>query len=152
MKLWHIISAQSAVVGAAAGFSGYLALAIAIERAGDGSGQVLSYGQQAALFSLPLCTFLGAAIGLSLSLAVLRRYAESILVALIAGLGGCVFVMSSWMDQINRYGRDPSEMVLYYPPLAASALALLVGAASAVARARREKTASVECKASKRAG
>lgn len=33
-----------------------------------------------------------------------------------------------WSDQITRYGPDPSEAVLYYPPLACSGIALFTAA------------------------
>ena len=46
-----------------AGFAGYIALAFALEAEPTETESVLSYGQQAILISLPICTVLGASVG-----------------------------------------------------------------------------------------
>ena len=113
------------LLGGFIGFAGYIAAALLLEARDGVSGPRLSYGQQAGLISLPICTMIGAAIGFGVSLSLARRYLFSIVLLLFVWLCGCGIVNSMWNDQIARYGRDPSEVVLYYPPLAFSILALI---------------------------
>jgi hypothetical protein len=123
-------------IGGFIGFAGYIAAASILEAHDDWSGPRLSYGQQAGLISLPICTMIGAAIGLGFAFAIVRRYMVSIALLLLVSLCGWCIVNVMWNDQIARYGRDPSEVVLYYPPMAFSMLALaaafIVGLVAAV--------------------
>jgi hypothetical protein len=53
-----------------------------------------------------------------------RQYVTSVLLLLAVAFCGWAINNSLWTDQIKRYGPDPSEAVLYCPPLACSGLAL----------------------------
>lgn len=75
---------------------------------------------------MPLCTVIGAVIGLGIALAMARLHALAICILLASGSVGCSLITSIWNRQIARYGRDASEFVLYYPPMGACALAMLV--------------------------
>jgi hypothetical protein len=108
------------------GFAGTIAAALLLETGDEWSGPRLSYGQQAGLISLPICTIIGAAIGLGVSLAFAGRYLVAIVLLILMWLSSWRIMNSMWSDQILRYGRDPSEAVLYFPPIAFSFLALLV--------------------------
>lgn len=128
--------------GGVIGFAGYIAAALLLETGDDWSGPRLSYGQQAVLISWPICTIIGAAIGLGFSLAFAGRYSVAIVLLILTWLSSWGLVNSMWSDQIVRYGRDPSEAVLFYPPIAFSFLALLVALTigSVVAVRRRAKS------------
>ena len=112
------------LLGAFLGFAGYIAVAFLLEARNEPLSPTLSYGQQAGLISLPLCTIIGTAIGFSVALSRARRYFASIVMLVLVWYSGSTVVNSMWNDQIARYGRDPSEIVLYWPPLAFSMLAL----------------------------
>ena len=110
-----------------------------IESRNTATEPILSFGQQFGLISLPICTMIGAAIGLGFAFSVARRYTVSIILLLLVSLAGCTLNNSFWNDQIARYGRDPSEAVLYYPPLALSGLAFITAVLVAfVAAAKRQ--------------
>jgi hypothetical protein len=111
------------ILGGVFGFGGCIFAASMIESRNTATEPILSYGQQFGLISLPICTMIGAAIGLGFAFLVARRYAVSILLLLLVSLAGWNLNNSFWNDQIARYGRDQSEAVLYYPPLAFSGLA-----------------------------
>jgi hypothetical protein len=112
-------------IGGVFGFGGCIFAATLIESRNTATEPILSYGQQFGLISLPICIMIGAAIGLGFAFSVARRYAVSILLLLLVSLAGWALNNSFWNDQIARYGRDPSETVLYYPPLALSGLAFI---------------------------
>lgn len=115
------------VIGAVTGFVGYLVGALLLEKAflSNRTGSMLSYGQEAMLISLPQCTVLGAGLGIAAAfLRVKHRLAGTTILCLVASLG-TLNTASRWSAQIAVYGRDPSEIVLYYPPLAICSLALM---------------------------
>lgn len=112
--------------GAFIGFASYIVAAPMLEPQNELPWPRLSHGIQAGLISLPLCMILGAAIGIGIAFAIVRRHLISIVLLLLAGLGNWRVVNSMWDEQIRRYGRDPCEAVLYYPPLGFSILALVV--------------------------
>lgn len=112
------------VVGGITGFIGYIFAASILENRDTTAEPILSYGQQAGLISLPMCTLISAAIGLGLAFSIVRQFATSIVLLLLVSLSGWAINNSFWNDQIRRYGPDPSESVLYYPPLACSGIAL----------------------------
>ena len=128
--------------GGVAGFTGYLFAAFILENRVTSGEPILSYGQHAGLISLPMCTLISAAIGLGLAFSIIRQYATSILILLLVSLSGWAINNSLWNDQIRTYGPDPSEAVLYYPPLACSGIALFIAAVVA-ARALLEKRKQV---------
>ena len=114
------------LLGGFIGFSGYFVALSLLDSRSQTSGPTLSYGQQAALFSLPICTIMGNVIGFSVALSVARKYLRAIAFLLGAGLYATAVVILLWNIQIAQYGRDPSEIVLYYPPLTAALSALIV--------------------------
>jgi pimeloyl-ACP methyl ester carboxylesterase len=111
------------------GSVGYIVAALLLEARSEFAGPRLSYGQQFGLISLPLCTLMGAALGFGIALSLARRYLISVVLLVLAALIGWGIVTSMWNEQIARYGRDPSEVVLYYPPLGISILSLAVALA-----------------------
>ncbi|MEM6330914.1 MAG: hypothetical protein AAF790_11775 [Planctomycetota bacterium] len=131
------------LLGGAVGFGGYLVAARALEAriAESEAAPRLSYGQQAALISLLITTLIGFCVGLGAAMALGRQRAFSICVLLATGVAGCALIAMLWGNQVARYGRDPSEAVLYYPPLVAALLAMAaaatLGVAPLVARRRR---------------
>ena len=124
-----------------AGFVGYIALAISLERQPAENETVLSHGQQAMLISLPICTMIAASAGFALAFAFVRQRALSIILLFATSLLGWLVTRSLWNSQIAQYGRDASETVLYYPPAgyaaAAMCLGLLLLLISTVRRAKR---------------
>jgi hypothetical protein len=113
------------VGGASLGFVGCMVASLVLEAGLKPAGPTLSYGQQWGLIVLPLCTLIGAAIGLGVAFALVERPVISLVLLLVVSIVGSGVVSSMWNAQIARYGRDPSEVVLYYPPLALSMLALV---------------------------
>ncbi len=103
---------------------GYIFAASMLEIRDTTTEPIRPYGQQAGLISLPMCTLICAAIGLGLALSIVRQYAAAILMLLLVSLSSWAINDSFWSDQIKRHGPDPSEAVLYYPPLACSACSL----------------------------
>jgi hypothetical protein len=120
------------IVGGIAGFTGYLFAATIFENRDTTIESILTYGQQAGLISLPMCTLICAAIGLALAFSFIRQYAIAILILLLASMSGWAINNSFWSDQIRTHGPDPSEVVLYYPPLECSGMALSTAAIVAV--------------------
>ena len=114
------------LLGGFIGFAGYIAAALMLEPRPGPFEPTLSYGQQAVLISLPFCTVIGCAIGFGVAFLLVRRYLVSIVLLFVVSLISWGMVNSMWRDQIKHYGRDPSEVVLYYPPLAFSVLALAI--------------------------
>jgi len=119
-------------VGAFFGFAGYIVAAPMLEPQNELPWPRLSHGIQAGLISLPLCMIVGAAIGIGIAFAIVRRRLISIVLLLLAALGNWRVVNSMWDEQIKRYGRDPCEAVLYYPPLGFSILAVVAALAVAL--------------------
>lgn len=111
--------------GGIVGLVGYWVAAFLIEASLDLSGPGLSYGQQAFYVSQPLCVLIGGGIGLGVALLLVRLPFVSFLTLALVSYGGWYSNNSLWNNQIARYGRDPSEFVLYYPPMAFSLLALI---------------------------
>ncbi len=109
------------------GTIGYIAAAIALENCIVESEPGLSHGQQAALISTPLCGLTGAMIGLAIALVIERRAFLGIAMFFVTGCVGAGIICSLWSGQISQYGRDSSEIVLYYPPLGASFLCCFLG-------------------------
>lgn len=109
------------------GFVGDIVMGLVIEiyYMPRSSSPMLSYGQEAGLISLPLCTMIGAAIGAALAIATMGYMVLSAGWLLFTAMGGSAIVCALWASQVASYGRDPSEMVLYLPPLGICALALL---------------------------
>jgi len=120
------------LLGGFVGFGGYIVAASLLEARNEPLFPTLSYGQEAGLISLPLCTMIAAAIGFGVALARARRYFASIIMLVLVWYSGSAIVNSIWNNQIARYGRDPSEIVLYWPPLAFSLLALVAAAGVAL--------------------
>jgi len=112
------------MIGGIAGFVGYIFATTILENRDTTTDPVLSYGQQAGLISLPMCTLISAATGLGVAFTIARQYVTSVLLLLVVSLCGWATNNSLWNDQIKRYGPDPSEAVLYYPPLVCSGIAL----------------------------
>lgn len=128
-----------------AGFAGYIALALGLEVQPTESEPVLSHGQQAILISLPICTLLAASVGIALAFLVAgQRLFAALLLCSIAIIGYSI-TRSIWNAQIAQYGRDPSEIVLYYPPAGYAAvsaiLAILVTVGALRGRKRRRTIA-----------
>ncbi|HBE68798.1 MAG TPA: hypothetical protein DDW52_11685 [Planctomycetaceae bacterium] len=123
------------LLGGVAGFIGYIAAAIAIESRIERSPiePVLPYGQTAAFLSLPLCTLVLASTGVAIALALTQSLRASIgaLIHVFAIGSGitCLF----WASQVRQFGRDPSEYVLFLPPLVCSLCPLFVAAIIALA-------------------
>jgi hypothetical protein len=110
-----------------AGFAGYIALAITLERQPAENEPVLSHGQQAILISLPICTMIAASTGFALAFAFVRKRALSISLLFVIALLGWLVTRSLWNAQIAQYGRDASEVVLYYPPAGYAAATMFLG-------------------------
>lgn len=110
-----------------AGFAGYIALAIMMERPPADNEPMLSYGQQAFLVSLPLCTIIAASIGGAITVALVGKRGLSVALLFVIALMGWLVTWSLWNGQIAQYGRDPSEVVLYYPPAGYAAAAASLG-------------------------
>ncbi|MGB7346320.1 MAG: hypothetical protein WBD20_19030 [Pirellulaceae bacterium] len=122
-----------------AGFAGYIALAITLERQPAENEPVLSHGQRAFFISLPICTMIAAATGGALAFAFVRQRALSIILLFVIALVGWLITRSLWDAQIAQYGHDASEVVLYYPPAGyAAATACLALLLSISMLARRE--------------
>lgn len=131
------------MIGGIAGFVGYIFASITLEDRDTATEPILSYGQQAGLISIPMCTLICAATGLGVAFTIGRQYVTSVLLLLAVAFCGWAINNSLWNDQIKRYGPDPSEAVLYYPPLACSGLALftaMVVAAWATLASRKQVT------------
>ena len=132
------------MLGATVGFAAYVASGLAIESffMPSRSGPTLSYGQAAGLVSLPISTIIGAASGFAVAFAWTGRWLVSSALLLLVAIIGASAVLRVWNQQIAHYGRDPSEMVLFYPPLA---LCLIVATGTlfvtAIGVARRDSTA-----------
>jgi len=120
------------MIGGVAGFAGYIFASIILEKRDTATESILSYGQQAGLISLPMCTLISAATGLGVAFTIARQYVTSILLLLAVSISGWAINNSLWNDQIKRYGPDPSEAVLYYPPLACSGISLFTAVIVAV--------------------
>src|SRR5687768_16958996 len=77
------------VFGGGLGFAAFVAGALILETnfMPRPVGPTLSYGQAAGLFSLPLCTLLGAAIGVCVAMASAGRFVASAVLLLLTG--GC---------------------------------------------------------------
>jgi hypothetical protein len=81
-----------------------------------------------------------AATGFGVAFTIGRKYVTSVLLLLAVAFCGWAINNSLWNDQIKKYGPDPSEAVLYYPPPACSGLALftaMIVAAWATLKSRR---------------
>lgn len=114
------------MIGGIVGFIGYLFASTILDNREVTTEPSLSYGQQAGLISLPMCTFISAATGLGIAFTITRQYVTSVLILLVVSLCGWAINHSLWSAQVRRYGPDPSEAVLYYPPLACSGIALCI--------------------------
>ncbi len=110
-----------------AGFAGYIALAITLERQPEENEPVLSHGQQAILISLPICTMIAASTGFALAFCFVRQRALSIILLFVIALVGWLITRSLWNAQISQYGHDASEVVLYYPPAGYAAATVCLG-------------------------
>ena len=130
------------ILGGFAGFIGYIAAAIAIESRIERwpTESVLSYGQTAAFLSLPLCTLLLASTGFSVALTFTRSLRTCIGVLVLVCAFGSGITCLFWSSQVGQYGRDPSEYVLFLPPLVCSLcplfLAGILALASFIARGK----------------
>ena len=120
------------MIGGIVGFAGYIFASTILEKRDTTTEPFLSYGQQAVLISLPMCTLMNAATGLGIAFKIAGQYVSSVLLLLAVSLCGWAINNSLWNDQIRRYGPDPSEAVLYYPPLACSGIALFTAVIVAV--------------------
>lgn len=111
-----------------ADITGYLFAATIPDKRDTTIEPVLSYGGP----SLPMCTLICTAIGLALAFSFIRQTGTAILILLLASLSGWAINNSFWNNQIRTHGPDPSEAVLYYPPLACSEIAVSTAAIVAV--------------------
>ena len=101
-------------------------------------GMKLSYGQAAALISLPVCAVLGSAIGFAFAFVYIRRYRIAAVLLMLVAILGAAVIVPMWNQQVARYGSDPSEVVLFYPPLALCGLAAMASiGVAAIGLARR---------------
>ena len=123
--------------GLITGAVSYIALAIVLENRNAESHPILSYGQQACLISMPLCAIMGAMIGLSVAFVVGRQAFIGAALSFITGCIGALSVNSLWSDQVSQYGRDYSEIVLFYPPMGAAMLCWLCATIAGVLAYRR---------------
>ncbi|MBM3965966.1 MAG: hypothetical protein FJ308_13020 [Planctomycetes bacterium] len=121
-----VVLVISPALGGLIGFLGFIAASIFIELQSQPTEVALSYGQEAGLFSLPLCTVVGAATGFSVAISIMHRHLIAISMLIAVGVLGSGVVASMWSGQISRYGRDPSEVVLYYVPMAACGGAFVI--------------------------
>ena len=85
----------------------------------------LSYGQQFGLCSTPIAAGLGATWGLVLCLACMSRRLLSSAISFVIGAAATEVVFLLWKSDIERYGHDPSALILYVPLLLGS-VSLLV--------------------------
>jgi hypothetical protein len=113
------------ILGAIFGFIFSITAGFASESARELNVPRLSYGQAWGLFTLPLCTLTGAAIGLGFSLALSRQFVWSVSLLVAVSLGCFEINRQLWNDQIASYGPDPSEAVLYHPPQTLAILAFI---------------------------
>lgn len=113
--------------GGLAGFFGYIVSALVLEQffMPTGPAVKLSYGATAALITLPICTVLGAATGFAIAFVWVHRWWVCSILLLLIALLGMAIVLPMWNQQLARYGRDPSEMILFYPPLMLCGLAIV---------------------------
>ena len=109
------------------GFAGYIALAITLERQPTENETVLSQGQQGIFVSLPICTMIAASTGFALAFAFVRKRALSISLLFVIALMGWLVTLTLWNAQIAQYGRDASEVVLYFPPAGYAAASMCLG-------------------------
>ena len=115
-----------AFAGLILGTIGYVATVIIVENrhVDFGFEPRLSYGEKAGL-SLVLCAIMCAMIGMSLGLLVGRRAFFGTIILIASGFLGGLIVILLWSEQITNHGRDPSEIVLYYPPMSVAIACLL---------------------------
>jgi hypothetical protein len=113
------------ILGAIFGFLFSITAGFASESARELNVPRLSYGQAWGLFTLPLCTLTGAAIGLGFSLALCRQFVWSVSLLVAVSLSCFGINWQLWNDQIVQYGRDPSEAVLFHPPHTLAILAFV---------------------------
>ena len=112
--------------GGMLGFFGYIIASLVIETRIVPTEPSLSYGQTAMFISLPLCTVIAASTGFALAFAVVRSYGMSIVLLLLICACGTGVTYGMWNDSTIQYGSDPSDAVLFYPPLGFAASACLV--------------------------
>ena len=113
------------------GFFGYLAASLILETRIVPTEPSLSYGQMAMLIPLPICTIIGVS-GFATPLAAVRWHLTSITLLLLVWFWAFGTINTMWNDQIAVYGSDPSEAVLFYPPLAFANSALVAAVIVAI--------------------
>ena len=123
---WLLLLTLLPFAGLIIGGIGYFAAAIILENRHVASEPKLTYGQQAGLISAPLCAIMCAMIGLSIGLVILRKVLFGISILIVTGCLGGFAVYSMWSSQIAQYGRDSSEVMLYYPPMSVATACLLL--------------------------
>ncbi len=119
------------VVGGMVGFNGYIVVGKLLETMFKPG---LSHGQQAGFVSLPICTLVCGTIGLGLAFMLVRRYLIAACMLFAVAFCSSAIVGALWQSQVSSRGSDPSEYVLYYPPLVCSAVALLLAVIAAIQR------------------
>ena len=147
-RLWFTILPM---FGVGLGFVGCLVAAQLLKRFGmqhDYESSSTAYGQMFGLFSMPICVALGGAIGVAIALAGISRFGWATAVLLLTSVTCCVVVIHVWDGQIADYGRDPTDIIVYYPPLGfcAVAAAVMIGIlAAGLIAARRLRIAADRC-------
>ena len=76
---------------------------------------VLSYGQEWGMIMLPLSVMLGLSAGAGLFFSLRRRVVFSGLAPLAVSVAAMVSGM--WHINFQRYGNDPTDLVLFFPLL-----------------------------------
>lgn len=86
-------------------------------------GPRITYGQMFGMVIVPMCVLIGAATGFAIAVGWLRYSLTAVFLLSTTAFLGWGYTTSMWSSQIKTYGTDPSEYVLFYPPMAMSILA-----------------------------
>lgn len=78
---------------------------------------VRQHAMEGIVVSMPICLLMGVAIGVALAFAAVRFRLIAVGILLLATVAGGVVTMNSWSHYVAVNGRDPSEKLLYYPPI-----------------------------------
>jgi hypothetical protein len=75
----------------------------------------LSYGAALVLVVTPLVAVQGASFGVAAYLARARKRLAAIMVCVAGSIGGFALLGCLWLGDLNRYGLEPSAIVLCLP-------------------------------------
>lgn len=113
-------------LGCVIGGAGYLRVSLFLERSIMPMLEpaIYSYGQQAGLFSFPLCIIIGGFIGLAIGSWKRKRFLRAQVILGLTSLFALWWILLNWLS--DGIGTCTSEVVVFYPPLALCFVCLLL--------------------------